>query len=604
MQAGTATETGAAARTARTPEEAFDAAIQARTLCEAFQITAAARAGQVALRTRDDSVSITYGEAADRIRRYAAGLAGLGVGRADTIALMLINRPEFNLLDAAATHLGATPFSIYNTSAPEQMTYLFGDAGNRVVITERQFLDRVRAVRDAGQTAIEHIVLIDAEEEGTLSLSDLEAAAQEGFDFDAAWQAVQPEDVLTLIYTSGTTGPPKGVELTHGNIMAEVRALAEAFPTTPGGRSVSFLPSAHIADRWASQYSSFMVWGFTLTSCPDPKEVMGIVGQVRPTVFGSVPRIWEKVKAGLEAAMAAEESPVKKRLTSWAIDTGIKRVRAEQAGKGVGLPLRIQSKAGDALVASKIRQKLGFDQAEWFVAGAAATPPDVLEFFAAIGIEICELWGMSELSCVATVNPPGAIKIGTVGKPIPGVEVKLAEDGELLCRGPIVMKGYRNQPDKTAETIDSEGWLHTGDVATIDNDGYVKIVDRKKELIINAAGKNMSPANIESALKSAGPLIGQAAVIGDARPYNVALLVLDPESAAGLDPKDPDVASRVQAEVDAANAKLSRVEQIKKFSLLDEEWLPGGDELTPTMKLKRKPIGEKYKQEIEGLYAG
>jgi long-subunit acyl-CoA synthetase (AMP-forming) len=237
------------------------------------------------------------------------------------------------------------------------------------------------------------------------------------------------------------------------------------------------------------------------------------------------------------------------------------------------------------------------------VVGAAPTPREVLEFFAAIGIPICELWGMSELSCVATINPPEAIRIGTVGLPLPGVEVKLADDGELLCRGPIVMKGYRNKPAQTAEAIDGDGWLHTGDVAEIDADGYVRLVDRKKELIINAAGKNMSPANIEARIKSASPLIGQAVCIGDARPYNVALLTLDPDGAAGRKADDPEIVAEVAAAIERANAQLSRVEQIKKYKLLGDEWLPGGEELTPTMKLKRKPIAAKYAAEIEALYS-
>jgi long-subunit acyl-CoA synthetase (AMP-forming) len=247
-----------------------------------------------------------------------------------------------------------------------------------------------------------------------------------------------------------------------------------------------------------------------------------------------------------------------------------------------------------------VRARLGLDACEVFVTGAAPTPLDVLEFFAALGIEICEVWGMSETTCIATTIRPGAARHGSVGPPIEGVEVRLADDGELLMRGGTVMAGYRNRPDLTDETIDADGWLHSGDIARIDDDGYVWIVDRKKELIINAAGKNMSPANIEMALKSAGQLIGQACVIGDRRPYNVALLVLDPE--LGLEPADPDVAERVRAEVDAANAHLSRVEQIKRYALLAEEWLPGGDELTPTMKLKRRPIAEKYAEQIEALY--
>jgi long-subunit acyl-CoA synthetase (AMP-forming) len=582
-----------------TKDETLAAALRAETLCEAFQVTAAARADQVALRTPDDSVSITYGEAAERVRRLAAGFAGLGLGRGDTLGIMLVNRPEFHLVDCAAMHLGATPFSIYNTSAPEQIAYLFGDAGNRIVVTERQFLDRVRA---AG-TPLDHVVVIDGVADGTLSLQELEAAASADFDFEAAWRSVEPADVLTLIYTSGTTGPPKGVELTHANLMAEIRAVQAVFPTAPGGRAASFLPSAHIADRWYAHYSGLMVWGFTITSVADPTQLMAVVAQIHPTVFGSVPRIWEKVKAGLEASFAAEPDDARRQAMDWAIETGLRKVRAEQAGEEVGAELAADSAKADELVLSKLRAKLGLDQSEWFVVGAAPTPRDVLEFYAAIGIPICELWGMSELSCAATVNRRDRIKIGTVGLPLPGVELRIADDGELLCRGEIVMKGYRNQPEKTAETIDAEGWLHTGDVATIDEDGYVRIVDRKKELIINAAGKNISPANIEAQLKQAGPLIGQACVIGDARPYNVALLVLDPEGAAGLDPRDPDVVERVQAEVDEANAHMSRVEQIKRFRLLDDEWLPGGEELTPTMKLKRKPIAAKYEGEIEALYA-
>jgi long-subunit acyl-CoA synthetase (AMP-forming) len=252
----------------------------------------------------------------------------------------------------------------------------------------------------------------------------------------------------------------------------------------------------------------------------------------------------------------------------------------------------------------QLRAKLGFDEAQWLAVGAAPTPVEVLDFFTALGMPICEVWGMSEASCILTTNRPGRLKPGSVGLPIEGMELWIADDGELLARGPLVMAGYRNRPDLTAEAIDADGWLHTGDVGRIDEDGYVWIVDRKKELIINAAGKNMSPANIEARLKAAGPLVGQACVIGDRRPYNVALLVLDPDAAAGLDVADPAVVARVQAEVDEANTHLSRVEQIKRFRLLDREWLPGGDELTPTMKLKRRPIADKYAAEIDAIYAG
>jgi long-chain acyl-CoA synthetase len=298
-----------------------------------------------------------------------------------------------------------------------------------------------------------------------------------------------------------------------------------------------------------------------VTPVADPTQLFAVVAQVRPTAFGGVPRVWEKLKAALEASGAA------------------------------------------ALPQEQLRARLGMDEARWLAVGAAPTPVDVLEFFAERGMPICEVWGMSETSCIVTTNRPGATRLGSVGQPVDGMELWIADDGELLVRGPLVMAGYRNRPDLTAQAVDADGWLHTGDVGRIDDDGYVWIVDRKKELIINAAGKNISPANIEVLLKSSGPLIGQACVIGDRRPYIVALLVLDPDTAAGLDPTDADVVARVQEEVDAANAHLARVEQVKRFRVVPAEWLPGGDELTPTMKLKRRPIAEKYAGEIDALYA-
>jgi long-subunit acyl-CoA synthetase (AMP-forming) len=374
---------------------------------------------------------------------------------------------------------------------------------------------------------------------------------------------------LTLIYTSGTTGPPKGVQTTHANMLAELRGMHDAIPLASGGRQVSFLPSAHIADRWASHYGALMTYANTLTPVPDPATLPRVLAEVRPTVFGAVPRVWEKFRAALEAA----------------------------AGAGLADAAR-----ADPAVGAAIRARLGLDQAQWLCVGAAPAPVELLEFFAALGLPICEVWGMSETSCVATTNRPGRTRFGSVGEPIAGMELRIADDGELLVRGPLVMAGYRGREDLTAEAVDGAGWLHTGDVARIDDDGFVWIVDRKKELIINAAGKNMSPANIEMRLKAAGPLIGQACVFGDRRPYNVAILVLDPDTAAGLDPLDPGVVARVQGEVDGANGHLSRVEQIKRFALLSAEWLPGGDELTPTMKLKRRAVAAKYGPEVDALY--
>jgi long-subunit acyl-CoA synthetase (AMP-forming) len=603
------------ALTTRPQQSARLPALAATTMCEAFQITAGERPDQVALRTIADGVSITYREYAERVRKLAAGFHGLGVRRGDTVGFMLSNRPEFHLLDNAVMHLGGTPFSLYNTSSPEQIAFLLGDAANRVFVVEAQFLERARAgMALAG--AVEQLVVLDARPEDAISIEELEAAEPgEDFDFEQCWRAVRGDDVLTLIYTSGTTGPPKGVQLTHANELAENRGIDAVAQPEPGGSVISFLPHAHIADRGLSHYGP-MVWGNTVTCCPEVTQVFAHVADAHPTFFGSVPRLWEKLKAALEAGIAAEPNEAKRTGTQQAIELGLRKVRAELAGEPVPDEMREDYDRAEEAVFSKIRARLGLDRCEWYMIGAAPAPLEVLEFFAAIGIPICEVWGMSELASVATLVPKEHLKLGTVGPPIPGVEIQLADDGEVLVRGATVMKGYRNQPEKTAETIDPDGWLHTGDIGSIDEDGFLKIIDRKKELIINAAGKNMSPANIEAQLKQGSPMIGQAVAVGDGRPYNVALIVLDPDASAafaaqqGLPESSPEAMSQeqavldeVQAGVDRANSHLSRVEQIKRFKVLPCDWAPAGDELTPTMKLKRKPIASKYAAEIEALYA-
>ena len=587
-----------------------------RTLCAAFQRTAAAHPGAVALRTPDDSVSITWSQYADRVRKVAAGLAGLGVRRGDTVALMLVNRPEFHVADAGVLHTGATPFSIYNTLAVDQIAYLFGNAGNKVVITELQFLEKLRLANIDGQ--VEHFIVVDgpgSDSEGAMTLEELEASGDPSYDFDAGWQAVEASDVLTLIYTSGTTGPPKGVELTHANLMAEMDALEGYFPLSHEDKLVSYLPDAHIANRWGAHYNN-MRFGIQITTVADPKQLVPTLPSVRPTFFGAVPAVWYKVKAGIEAALAAEPDEKKRKIAQWAIATGTKVAWLRSEQKPVPLPLKLQHALADRLVLSKLREKMGLDRVRVAATGASAIAPDALAFMLGLGIPVLEVWGMSETSAVVTMNPPDGIRIGTVGKVVPGgTEISLADDGELLVRGPLVMKGYRNDPDRTAEAIDSDGWMHTGDIATIDDDGYVKIVDRKKELIINAAGKNMSPQNIEGAVKVACPLVLSVVAIGDDRPYVTALLTLDPDACAAYGAKvgltdacpavlaqDETVKALIQAGIDQANEKLARVEQIKKFAVLPSPWEPGGDELTPTMKLKRKPIAEKYATEIDALY--
>ena len=589
---------------------------QPRTLTEAFQQTVQQHPHNIALRTPDGSVRLTWRQYADRVRRLATGLAALGVRRGDTVGIMLTNRPEFHLVDTAALHAGGTPFSIYNTLAPEQIAHLFGNAGNRIVVCERQFLDQIRAATAAEGTAVEHIVCVDDAPEGTIALADLESRTAEDFDFTTSWQAVRPDDVLTIIYTSGTTGPPKGVEITHANMLAELAATTGLHPQTVDDVVISYLPDAHIANRWGAHYANLHS-GIQVVTLADMKQMITVLPQVRPTLFGAVPQVWYKLKAGIEAQLAAERSPAKKRLASWAIDVGRQRARLRSDGKPVPPTLRVQHAIAERLVLGAIRRKLGLDRVRFAASGAAAIDPDALEFVLGLGLPVCELWGMSELSCAATVNPPDAIRIGTVGTALPGVELRVADDGELLVRGPLVMKGYRNDPEKTADAIDADGWLRTGDIATIDADGYVKIVDRKKELMINAAGKNMSPANIEGTIKVACPLVGSAVAIGDDRPYVVALLTLDPDAAAALAAaqglpdaspaalaEHPAVRAAIEDGMQQANAKLSRVEQIKKFVILPDVWEPGGDEVTPTMKLRRKPIAAKYAAQIDALYSG
>src|SRR3954451_457078 len=570
--------------------------LDAATMAEAFQITAKENAGEVALRTKDDSVSITWGEYAEKVKTLAAGLAALGVEKGQTVGLMLTNRPEFHLYDAAVMHLGATPFSVYNTYTPEQIAYLAKDAANRVFITEREFLDRVKPVE-----GVERVILVDGGEAGALSMADVEERGDEDFGFEAAWKAVDPEDVLTLIYTSGTTGPPKGVQLTHDNMMSALRSYDQLIAFPRGGRVVSYLPMAHIAERNVSHYLP-MACAFNVTCCPNPREVAQYLPEVHPTWFFAVPRIWEKMKAGLEAMLAGLDEGEEKEKLQKALDASLERVRLIQAGKDVPDELEQAYEKADSEVFSNLRGMLGLDSLEACNVGAAPTPPEVIQFFHAIGIPLAELWGMSETTGAGCCNPRETIKIGTVGPPAPDCEITLADDGEVLIRGPVVFPGYRNLPDKTDEAFDDEGWLHTGDIGEFDEDKYLKIVDRKKELIINAAGKNMSPANIEARVKSASPLIGQAIAIGDGKPYNVALITVDPDVAPGYDSRE-EMEKEVAAGVERANEQLARVEQIKKFKLLDEEWQPGGEELTPTMKLKRKPIAEKYADEIEALYS-
>jgi long-subunit acyl-CoA synthetase (AMP-forming) len=579
--------TSAAAREIR---DVIHDALAQPTLCAAFEMTAEAHADETAIRLLDDSVSWTWTEYRDKVRAAAAGLAARGLGRGDAIGLLLTNRPEVYVADAAAMHLGTIAFSVYHTNPPEQIVPLLENSGARVLITEPHFLDVARGTREL-MPGLELIVIDgDGSDHETFeSLCAREAPA--GWDFEAAWRDLGPDDLVTIVYTSGTTGSPKGVQHNHGGLLYGLKCMYDFRPVSPGGRVVSYLPMAHIAERFLSHYCS-LVYGLEITCCPDPKQLGPTLAAVHPTRLMGVPRIYEKLATAVRTIADSDpEGPLAKAL---------------EAGGATD--------AEQEAVLAGVRAKLGLDQCEWTTVAAAPTPIEVLELFHAIGVDLLEFWGMSE--CMfSTCNPPGKAKLGTVGVPVPGVQIKLADDGELLVRGKNVMVDYRRDPEQTAQTIDADGWMHSGDIAQADEDGYLRIVDRKKELIINSAGKNMAPSKIETVVKATCSLIAQVVAIGDRRPYVTALVVLDPEACAAFAAEQgiaPDVATvagdeRARALVADAvargNERLARVEQVKAHAILPHGWEPGGDELTPTMKLKRRPISEKYAAEIDALYS-
>ena len=518
------------------------------TVGEAFLATVEDRGDAPAILNTGLETVMTWRDYGVRARRVAAGLAALGLSRRDTLGLLLTNRPEFHIADTAALLLGATPFSMYNTSAPEQLVHFITDAGCRIIITEAGLLDRLHTALQQCPGTVEHVIVVESRSWSELFTSgEIEPVA------------AQPDDVATLIYTSGTTGAPKGVELTHENLLTMAAEMAARIGVQAAHRAISYLPMAHIAERACTHYLPMTV-GFSIVCCPTPSAITELLPRVEPQMFFSPPRVWEKLHAAIAADVAA------------------------------------------GLDAREIRRRIGFGQLAVALTGAAPCPPGLIEFFTSIGVPLREVYGLSETTGVVSVAGAGDTRPGTTGPPLPSAEVRLAADGELLVRGPLVMACYRGQPEATADAVDAEGWLHTGDIAHIEADGQLRIVDRKKELIINASGKNMSPVNIEARLKDSSPLISQVCVIGNGRPYNVALIVPDPALAAQY-PSSAELQPAMQAAVERANARLARVEQIKLFAILPGEWLADSDELTPTMKLKRRPIEQKYAAQIDALYA-
>jgi len=581
------------------------------SLAHVFQETAARVPNRVALRTHGDEVSITWGDYARRVRSVAEGFTAAGVKKGDLVALLLRPRPEFHVVDTAALHLGAATVSIYATLPVSDIAYMLADSGTTMLVTEAALLDKAReAATKAGGM---EVISIDGGLGEVRSLADLEAVRLPEFDFVATWGSVTRDDLALLVYTSGTTGTPKAVELTHGAILGNQQCLNTANGILDGARVLSYLPMAHVAERHLSHYRP-MVGGFTVTVMPDHTQMAEILADFRPEYFFSPPRLYEKFRAAL--ALYVEAAPTE-------LQAGFTRLmelggRKLEAREGVGSPLtEVEAEELQELQASvgkSILAKVGLDSVINGLTGSAPVPKDLLKFYLSLGMPVLEAWGQSECGAFGAFNTVEHSRVGTVGQALPGVSIKLLDDGEILLKSPWMMRGYRNRPEDTRAVLDADGWLHTGDVGVLSEDGFLAIVDRKKEIIINSFGKNMSPANIEGKLRDADPIISHAIAIGDGRPHISALIVLDSDQlhayvkALGLEANTleqvvlhEDVVERVQAAVDRANENLSRVEAVRAFRILPTEWLPASDELTPTMKLRRREIHAKYAREISEL---
>ncbi|MGX6448486.1 AMP-dependent synthetase/ligase [Patulibacter sp. S7RM1-6] len=582
-----------------TPSDAPAVPLEQATLPAAFQATVAAQGDAPALRAHGTDAVLSWRAYGARVRRLAAGLWALGVRPGDAVGLMLRARPEFHLVDVAAMHLGAATFSIYHTNPAPQILPIAQNARPTVVVAEADYVPVVRQVAE-GVPTIEHVVAV-AEERGdaTATLAEVEARGADDFDLDAAWRAVAPEDPAVIVYTSGTTGTPKGVEWSHRALLENLRGLQALAPVSPDGRVVSALPMAHLLERFLGHYSQ-IAFGLELTTLADTTQLGAALAAVRPTRFYGVPRIFEKLAAAADAVASADP----------ALEAALAANRERVAREGAHA---VERDPAAVAAVRPLRERLGLDAAEWRGSAGAPARVDTLATFAALGLPIAEIWGMSE-TALSLMNPPTAVRIGTVGKPQPGFEAALAADGELLLRGPI-FSGYRDRPDLTREAVDAEGWMHTGDVAEVDADGYFSIVDRKKEIIVNSAGKNIPPAMVENRVKEQSAVVGHVVAIGDRRPYLTALVVLDGEGLAafaaehGLEgaPEELAASDAVRAEVDGAveraNATLARIEQIKRYRIIAGPWEPGSPEVTMTVKLRRKAIARRYADEIAALYA-
>src|SRR4051794_9328242 len=585
-----------------------------KTIADLLPRAAAMYGSAVAVKYKEGDrwVDRTFDEVVEIVRPLAFGLVTLGIEKGDRVSILGNTRPEWTYFDFAALSIGATVVPIYQTNSPEECRYVLDNSDSKVVVVEdAEQLEKVRAVRDQ-LPQLEQIVLMTGSAEDAISMEDL-AAKGAGGD-DATWatlhDTVTPQDICTFIYTSGTTGPPKGCIISHGNYRAMLNMVNGVSVIEDEDLAYLYLPLAH-SFALLIQFGTFDL-GTTLAYWErDPLKILPNLAELKPTYFPSVPRIFEKIYTAANSGIE-KEGGLKKAIFNWAIKVGERMRAAERSGRQPGFLLQRQYAFADQKVLSKIRNLFG-GRIRLAVSGAAPINPEILRFFDAAGVLVLEGWGMTETSTAATISTPEDFKVGTIGKPFPGCQVKIADDGEILVKGPNVSQGSNKNQTATAETI-VDGWLHTGDIGEIESDGFIKITGRKKDIIITAGGKNIPPANLEAEIKQ-HPLVSQCVVVGDRRPYLVALVTLDPEEAVKYahehdlpaDPaqlaQSPDVKTAIEAHVEKINQSFARVEQVKKISILPYDLSQESGELTPTLKVKRAVVAQKHEGEIEQLYA-
>ena len=553
---------------------------------------------------------VSWTEAAELVEAYANGLLALGVRKGDAFAILGSSRLEWALFDFALARVGAIGAPIYANSSAKDAGYILDHSESVGVLCEDEAqLAKVEAVR-SGIPRLRHVLTFAGLDE--LAARGRKHFAEHPLALAQAEEGIAEDDLFTYIYTSGTTGPPKGCMISHRNYYAMV-AVVDDLPsfTGPEDTMLLYLPLAHNFGRLMHLSGAYV--GYTIAFLPDPLQAAAALPAVRPTVFPSVPRVYEKIHTAVVARFD-EETGAKRKLVDWALRVGRRASALERAGKPIPRGLAGQHRVADRLVYSKVKERLG-GRLRLAISGGAPLSREIAEFFHALGIVLIEGYGLTECTTAATTNTHAGFKFGTVGRPLPGTEVRLADDGELLVRSETVFQGYYKDPEATTEVLDEDGWLHTGDIAEIDEDGFVTITDRKKDLIVTAGGKNVAPQNLENDLK-ASKYVSQAMVVGDRRPYVAALITLDPDEVPkwaaerGLPTdgaslaREEQVRELIQRVVDEVNAERSRYEQIKRFAILPRDFTMDEGELTPTLKLRRRVAADHFAGELEELYAG